>query len=777
DIKGLKPGEKLVIAGEDYEDCVALIVDSISIKGDIATITTKGGGIQDFFDYIQIDMEIPVTEEFLDTSNLPNGVSFEAKSSSGASFSSADAKLSDVSTAFKFGLNVQKSNVKISGALSLKLTVDAEVCYDFRLFGKDYLKCDVVTTVENVNSAAIEITKVPGADDFINLPLGEVNIPLGLTGLFAVGEINFAVKFDGSIKAEVSSSMVKESGFNYDSDRGTIKIDSSDSAENKFAVTVEGSVSAGVEADIGVSLVKVLKASVTGGVGLEGKAEADIVGGETDHHCFLCFDGELLRYAESELKLTTGTGSFKATPVNITLYRNEWKLKDFYCSFGNETADVSFGWGACPNKNGGGGDIGDENIIDSGTFGNGLQWRINNFGGLTISGTGAMPNFVSGDNQPWKDHMEDITAVTVEDGVTTIGDYAFYQCEALMSVSLPNSLETIGECAFYQCALTSVTVPYNVTTVKDRAFAYCTSLTSAKLPNTVTSLGQSVFFHCEALTSVNIPNQITEISYELFYYCESLTDIEIPESVTVIGERSFMNCEALTSVTLPDGLTTIKPDAFYCCINMASINIPENVTSIGQSSFAACYHLKSVTIPVSVTSIDFWAFSQCLRLTAIEVDSDNPNYQSENGVLFTKGGGTLHTYPPGKENTSYSIPNGTTIIGEDAFRASKYLTSVTIPSTVTTIGIGAFTECSALESIRIPNGVTVLENDTFWYCTSLKTVYLPRSVTTIKNRVFKNCSALKEINYGGSEADRASIALGSDSEWLMGSFVTWNYNR
>lgn len=757
-LRNLKSGDKLMITGKNPEDCAAVAVGSIKINGATATITAADSELSDFFDYIQLDTEVPLTEDHF-TPTKTEGITYLGREAALAPLDSTG--LSEVSQSLAFGVNVQKSNWKAEGKIALELTVDATVNYDFELFGDDYLHCDFVTTVTNTNSVNFKFTEKPDAEPFFEIPLGHVDMPLGPTGLIAEGELNFNVDFDGSLEADISSSTLKQSGFHYDSEKGTEKIDEAKSSENKFAVMAKGSVSAGIEADMGLSLVKLLKASVTGEVGLEGNAEAALVGQEANHSCYLCFDGELLRYAESKLKLTTGTGDFKATPVDLTIVRVEKHLRDFYCSFANETANVLFGWGTCPligNSGGSSGGDGDETIVAEGTCGDDLRWKLNEFGGLTVFGSGDMTTFGSAKATPWYSHMADITAVTLESGVTSVGNYAFQGASALLSVSLPQGLTVIGEYAFANTGITSLTVPDGVTRVADNAFFRCAELKTASLPDSITELGSGAFSFCTGMTAVNIPGGITTLNEAVFRRCAALTEITIPQTITEIGVDAFNGCDGLTSVKIPYGVTSIGDDAFSQCESLAQIIIPESVKTIGNSAFHSDYALTSLYIPMSVTAIGNWLVGQCNNLTAIEVDEGNPCFEAANGVLFSEDGSLLVAYPPGKAEEHYAIPTYTATIGEGAFCGSANLTSIDIPETVTTIERAAFSCCEALAEVRIPQSITTIQGATFEYCSGLRTVNLPLSVTTIEASAFADCQ-IWNVYYGGTEADWNNIQI------------------
>ena len=265
-------------------------------------------------------------------------------------------------------------------------------------------------------------------------------------------------------------------------------------------------------------------------------------------------------------------------------------------------------------------------IVDSGECGENVKWTLDSDGVLTISGAGAMDDWEYPDFASWFGKRGNIVTAVMNNGVTSIGDCAFFDCANLTSVTISASVTSIGDCAFSDCAsLTSVMIPASVTSIGDSAFSSCAGLTSVTIPNSVTSIGSNAFRDCASLTSVTIPNSVTTIGWAAFRECKSLTSVTIPDSVTSIEWETFIDCANLTSVTIGNSVTYIGSSAFDDCANLTSVTIPDSVTEIGWYAFRDCASLTSITIPNSVTEIGNYAFYLCANLTNVTI-GDSVSY-------------------------------------------------------------------------------------------------------------------------------------------------------
>ena len=470
--------------------------------------------------------------------------------------------------------------------------------------------------------------------------------------------------------------------------------------------------------------------------------------------------------------------------------------------------------------------------VKTGKCGDNVTYLLDTSTGvLTISGTGKMTDYHDYDSTPFYKDTK-IKVITIDFGVTSIGDYAFNLCTSLTSVTIPNSVTSIGYEAFDYCeSLTSITIPNSVTSIGDYAFRGCTSLTSITIPNSVTSIGRSAFDNCTSLTSITIPNSVTSIGGDAFYGCTSLTSITIPNSVTSIGGDAFYGCTSLTSVTIgnsvtsiggnpfsgcksllsievsdnnknyssfdgilfnknkseliaypagktdseyaiPNSVTSIGSYAFYGCTSLTSVEIPDGVTSIDWHAFSNCTNLTSIIIPNSVTSVGSYAFEYCTSLTSITI----PDSVKSIGNWAFDHCKSLTSVTIGNSVTSVTIGNSVTSIGSYAFNACTSLTSVTIGNCVTSIDERVFNYCTSLTSVTIGNCVTSIGERVFNYCISLKSVIIPNSVTSIGDYAFCYCDSLKDVYYTGSQSDWKKIQIYEGNSCLKNAAIHYNWN-
>jgi hypothetical protein len=251
---------------------------------------------------------------------------------------------------------------------------------------------------------------------------------------------------------------------------------------------------------------------------------------------------------------------------------------------------------------------------------------------LTISGTGRMTDYFA-TATPWYSSRNSISNVIIERGVTSIGDFAFYDLTEMTSITIPYGVTSIGNGAFFKCArITDIDLPNSLISIGNSAFMECAGLTSGAIPDGVTEIPMNAFGGCRNLTSVAIPDNVTKIGVNAFGGCRSLTSVFIPYNVTEIGMNAFDGCTGLRSIAIPNSVTKIGMGAFSDCISLAEIAIPDGVTIISSTMFSGCTSLASVTIPGGVTSILNMPFYGCASLRSII--SQNPSPPVANNLTF-----------------------------------------------------------------------------------------------------------------------------------------------
>ena len=253
----------------------------------------------------------------------------------------------------------------------------------------------------------------------------------------------------------------------------------------------------------------------------------------------------------------------------------------------------------------------------SGSCGDNLTWTLNpGTGLLTVAGSGDMWTFESECEVSWDNYREKITSVSLPDGLTNVGAYAFYNCIGLTGVTIPDSVTKIEYRAFNGCTgLTDVRFPRSLKAIGKEAF--CGSgLTAAELPEGLTTIGTQAFCGCAYLTSVSFPKSLTAI--DAFAFADGgLTEAVIPAGVKKLNPYVFYNCPELGSVTLPEGLESIGSYAFTGCVQLTKINFPTGLKSIGERAFNGCDGLHILILPEGLASIGVCAFLSCKGLTSI----------------------------------------------------------------------------------------------------------------------------------------------------------------
>lgn len=308
--------------------------------------------------------------------------------------------------------------------------------------------------------------------------------------------------------------------------------------------------------------------------------------------------------------------------------------------------------------------------------GGNLTWTLDSEGTLTIGGVGSMADYENA-GAPWYDAWDKLQTVTIDDGVTSIGNSAFSYCSALVSAEIPPSVERIGSCAFYGCLrLTEATIPSGVKSVERDAFKQCKRLTGIRIPDSVTSIDPGAFAACDDLERILVEEgnaAFCDVDGVLFnkektvlhsYPKGKQSVYAVPAGVIRVEEAAFQDCYgALTEISFPAGLREIGDSAFDNCTGLSLLKLPYGVESLGRYAFNNCRGLVNLSVPNSVSSIGFGAFLNCIGLTDL------------------------------------TLPSGLSRIESYVFFGCGSLYSVTIPDSLTSVGDSAFKSCGGLEHV------------------------------------------------------------------------------
>lgn len=358
------------------------------------------------------------------------------------------------------------------------------------------------------------------------------------------------------------------------------------------------------------------------------------------------------------------------------------------------------------------------------------------------------------------------------------------------AITLPNGITSIADSAFYDCdKITSVFIPESVTDISSWAFSYCRNLHEIQVAdsNNVFSSIDGVLYSKDNTQLLRCPldkegvfsvrEGVIELGNNAFHGCNKLTRITMPDSVLFVGGWVFENCTRLTDITLSNNLTTIGNMAFWGCDALTSIFIPENVSSLERVFY-------------------------CKNLTEYQVSNENKYFTCIDGVLYDKALSQVIKCPMGKNGT-YIIPNGVEIVSQEAFSGCEKLTDIIFPNSLKSIDYAAFASCKGLNHIYIPQnvnnivnfafsdcsnliefqveinnstfssvdgiiynkeqtelltcpegktgrvsipyGVTSINSAAFGYCEKVDSIHIPRTITQIDDAVFAYCSGLTHV--------------------------------
>ena len=326
------------------------------------------------------------------------------------------------------------------------------------------------------------------------------------------------------------------------------------------------------------------------------------------------------------------------------------------------------------------------------------------------------------------------TPIVLPATLKRIGDYAFQYNRLVKQITFSEGLETIGGYAFNNCnALESLVLPESITRIGNDAFEGCDSLTSFVFPASMKEVPYAMFYHCDKLQRVTLAAGTTSIGAYAFQNCPALSDINLTEqtALTSMGIYAFANT-GLVNVTLPDQISKLDYCAFRECLQLQSINIPTSLTAVPYDFVAGCPKLTSVKMHNGIRTIGHIAFENCTSLATIDLNDQITDIE----YRAFKGCSALQLT---------KLPSALTHIGSEAFRGTASITgTLTIPEDVTAIDKDAFWGCG-LSAVIIPEGTTAIGEGAFRETPNLARVVLPSKLETIKFYTFYKATALRGI--------------------------------
>ena len=429
--------------------------------------------------------------------------------------------------------------------------------------------------------------------------------------------------------------------------------------------------------------------------------------------------------------------------------------------------------------------LADPAVVAEGNLTDTVTWRVTDDGVLTIGGSGDMPNY-NGHTaylRKYLSHKDEITGVVIEDGITSVGAWSFYNFTNLTgALTIPDSVTSIGEYAFYNCAGLNGTLTLDsgnaqLQEIGGCAFESCCFTGSLVIPDSVRSIGYYAFEYCPfngMLTLGTASSQLQSIGDSAFSGCKKFTgNLVIPDSVTSIGQLAFYACSGfngtLTLGTANSRLQTIGNNAFYQCSNFTgNLVVPDSVTSIGAHAFDRCTGFNGTLILGTNNSrlqtIGSDAFFQCRGFTGDLVIPDS--VVTIGPSAFARCDGLNGTLTLGTENSHLQT------IDASAFQYCSNLTgNIVIPDSVTSIIGNAFDSCFGFNgTLTLGSQLQIIDRYTFCSCTGLTgDLVIPDSVTEIGESAFSGCGFNGTLTLGSEESHLQSI--GNQAFWTCSGFT------
>ena len=431
-----------------------------------------------------------------------------------------------------------------------------------------------------------------------------------------------------------------------------------------------------------------------------------------------------------------------------------------------------------------------------------VTWWTDDLGNMWVGGEGPIPDFEQG-GAPWSGLADGILTLSILDGVTRVGDWAFAGMENLRGVSYGAGLTDIGDCAFRgDLALGNPIFPDGLQRIGAYAFSGCQSVGGVEIPDALTDIDPTAFLACVSILTFEapaehpafrsadgilfsrdgtellmypagrseayytVPEGVTRIGDGAFF-ASKLVSVTIPDSVTSVGVRAFSSSRSLSYLTLPAGITEISDECFTHSLHLHCITIPEGVTSIGNSAFGDCAGLTGITIPLSVTGVAQGAFLGAVNLTdvwypgtaaqwdRIAIAEYNGPFSRaalhlsilDGGSCGTRGGDVLWVLDA---DGVFSLRGAGSMCdctsgGAPWYGLRESITALNVEDGVCAIGAYAFSNCTALAAVSLAPNLSLIGNSAFLSCRGLTSVTFPWGLRAIGDSAFYMCSHMTEL--------------------------------
>lgn len=366
-------------------------------------------------------------------------------------------------------------------------------------------------------------------------------------------------------------------------------------------------------------------------------------------------------------------------------------------------------------------------------------------------------------------YERDIRSAVIPEGVTFIGEDAFFGCYILRTVTLPSTLTEIGDSAFGCTGIETIALPEGLVKLGRNVF-YDSSLTSLTLPANLETVVSNPVRACRYLNKYASASSryivtdgiLIDMETGTLLGCAAANKIAsytVPAGIISIGENAFDGVSALTDVTVSEGVRIVGDYAFNRCSALIHLQLPESLTGLGKGAFSECHALPNVYLGANVDEIAEEAFSSAASL-GLTLSTDNPRFILDPALIDTQTG-TLLYYPRSCTESSYTTPEGLKRVGASAFLGQKYLQTVTVSEGVTELGESAFLGMFTLKSVRLPQSMKTIGEGAFYSCPGLESVNLPAGITEIDSFAFfgdgKLTLTVPLLGYARRFAKRAGI--------------------